>query len=71
MEDTLADTLEAKSLALALASKLNKLSHELSLHAYDCFSTDSIYENISAGLKTVERTHKTFTAKLKLRTERA
>ena len=64
MEDTLADTLEAKSIALALAAKLNKLSHDLSLHAYDCFSTDSIYENISAVLKSVERIHKTYTASL-------
>ena len=64
MEDTLADTLEAKSLALALASKLNKLSHELSLHAYDCFSTEDIYENISTVLKSVERIHKTYTASL-------
>ena len=64
MEDSLADTLEAKSIALALAAKLNKLSHDLSLHSYDCFSTDSIYENISTVLKAVERIHKTYTASL-------
>ena len=62
--DALADTLEAKSLALALAAKFNKLSHELSLHAYDCFSTEAIYENISKVLQTTERIHETYTAKL-------
>ncbi len=64
---TWGDVLTGKGIALSLAGKLNKLSENLSLDLSTVFDADVIFERIEKALKIMERTHKAYSAKIKLR----